>query len=83
MTYFCLARTDGFDILLIKHDVGRPDRKIKGALLRCRHSVENAQKQPPLLPPMGWFLRGRKILFLCRPQDTALIHEEVLKPRLS
>jgi hypothetical protein len=62
MTNFCLARTDRFDILLIKHDVGRPDRKIKNALPRCRHSVENAQKQPPLLPLLGRFLMGRKIL---------------------
>ena len=62
MTNFCLARTDRFDILLVKHDVGGPDRKIKDAPLRGGHSVENAQKQPPLLPPLGWFLMGRKIL---------------------
>jgi len=59
---FCIARTDGFNVFLIKHDVGRTDRKIKDALLRSGHSVENAQKQPPLLPPLGWFLVGRKIL---------------------
>ena len=62
MTNFRLIRTDRFDVFLIKHDVGRTNRKVKDALLRCGHPVENAQKQPPLLPSLGWFLMGWKIL---------------------
>src|SRR5207249_12316843 len=49
---FCIARTDLFDVLLIKHDVGRTHENIKDALLRRRNAVKDAEKQSPLLP--GW-----------------------------
>ena len=37
-----LARTDRFDILPIKHDVGRTHRNIKDALIRRWHAVKDA-----------------------------------------
>ena len=40
---FCLVRTDRFDVLLVKHDVGRTHRNIKEALLRRWHAVKNAK----------------------------------------
>ena len=51
---FCLARTDRFDVLLIKHDVGRTHENIKDALLRRRNAVKDAEKQSPLLPRLAW-----------------------------
>jgi hypothetical protein len=39
---FCLARTNRFDVLLIKHDVGRTHRDIKDALLGGWDAVKDA-----------------------------------------
>jgi hypothetical protein len=42
VAYFCLARTDRFDILLIKHDVIRSRGEVEDAPLRRRHAVKDA-----------------------------------------
>ena len=39
---FCLGRTDGFDVLLIKHNVGKTHWNIKNALLCRWHAVKDA-----------------------------------------
>ena len=47
---FGLSGADRFNIILIKHDVIGPGRKVKHALLGRGHAMEDTQKQPPLLP---------------------------------
>jgi hypothetical protein len=47
---FGLAGADRFNISLIKHDVIRPRRQVKDALLGRGHAVEETQEKPPLLP---------------------------------
>jgi hypothetical protein len=47
---FRLAGEDRFDILLIEHDVIKPCRQVKIALLGRRQAVEETQKQLPLRP---------------------------------
>jgi hypothetical protein len=47
---FGLAGADRFNILLIKHNVIGPRREVKDALLDRGHTIEETQKQPPLLP---------------------------------
>jgi hypothetical protein len=47
---FVLIGADCFNILLVKHDVVGSRRQVKTALFCLRHSVEETQKQPPLLP---------------------------------
>jgi hypothetical protein len=61
MTHFGLARADRLNILLIKHNVIWSCGEVEDAPLRCRHAVKDAQKQPPLLPQLGWSLVRRKI----------------------
>ena len=50
---FGLAGADRFNILLVKHDVIRPCRQVKYALLGRGHAMEETQKQPRWLPDCG------------------------------
>jgi len=45
-----LVGADRFNILLVKHDVVGSRGPVKTALLCLLHSMEETQKQPPLLP---------------------------------
>jgi hypothetical protein len=60
-TDFGFAGADSFNILLIQHDVIRPGREVKYALLGRGHAMKETQKQFPLLPRLrvraGWAAR--------------------------
>jgi hypothetical protein len=62
MSDFSVIGADRLNVLLVKHDVIRSGGEVEDAPLRRGHAVEDAQKQSPLLPQLGWSLVRREIL---------------------
>src|SRR5271166_301518 len=59
--HFRLVVADGLNVLLIEHDVVRPRRQPKNALVGHWHAMEKTEAQRPWLAGLGWFLVGRKV----------------------
>jgi len=78
MTDFGVVRADRLDIFLVEDDAVWSGAKIEHALLRGRHTLENAQNQTA--GPAGSDLACRHKWFSARPYSVLNEYNEIVDP---